>query len=368
MLPSKFQYKWIGGSDNLEGALDSTASHSAGTRHVALLDGMRGAAAMVVVLGHVGLVGLYNALPVDFFFLLSGYVIALAYEHKFATGMSFVTFAKVRIIRLYPTIFLGSSLMLGVVLLGFKHVEGDLAFVALMQFALIPVLAAGLDVFRISGVQWSLFFELVANAFHRLAFPWLSLRVLLLICAISLLALVLACFRYTTFTVGWWGENFWVGFPRVCFSYFAGVLVFRLTRGRMLPSFPGWLIMFAFIAISSMPNIPGVPVNALRLGILTVALPAIVVLAINARVSGALASLCLFLGEISYPLYATHHAVIVPAQYFTRDTTGPARILFDSATFVGTLVLAFVVSRLWDRPIRAWLWSWQRAATPNAAP
>jgi len=51
-------------------------------------------------------------LAVDFFFLLSGFVIAAAYERRLTDGMSLPAFARIRLIRLYPLILLG--LLLGV--------------------------------------------------------------------------------------------------------------------------------------------------------------------------------------------------------------------------------------------------------------
>ena len=73
-----------------------SAVSNANSAHIPLLDGLRGIAA-IVVLGHLGYGPLIShSLPVDFFFLLSGYVIARAYEHKFVTGMTFVQFSRVR--------------------------------------------------------------------------------------------------------------------------------------------------------------------------------------------------------------------------------------------------------------------------------
>ena len=174
--------------------------------------------------------------------------------------------------------------MLGVVLLGFKSVEGDLALLAVLQFALIPIFVGEMEIFRISGVQWSLFFELVANALHRLLFKWLTNTVLVLICAASLAALVYACEIYPSFTLGWGGDNAWVGLPRVGFPYFAGVLLFRLTNVRR-PAMPGWFMLLAFTAIAFVPHIPGIPTNVIRLSFLVLVYPAIVVLSLNAEAS-----------------------------------------------------------------------------------
>src|SRR5574343_2086738 len=85
-------------------------------RHFGILDGLRGVAAVMVVLFHIleTFTGGDNAkqiinhgyLAVDFFFLLSGFVIGYAYDdrwHKMTLG----GFFKRRLIRLHPMIVMG---------------------------------------------------------------------------------------------------------------------------------------------------------------------------------------------------------------------------------------------------------------------
>ena len=83
------------------------------------LDAMRGVAAVSVLLLHVSVYLGTNFAPggdlaVDFFFALSGFVIAKAYSTRILSGnLSLLGFAKTRIIRLYPLFFLGC--MFGIV-------------------------------------------------------------------------------------------------------------------------------------------------------------------------------------------------------------------------------------------------------------
>ena len=78
-----------------------------GQPHIAILDGLRGIAALAVLAHHVGLMrnqsGLFSHayLAVDFFFLLSGFVMGFAYESRMADGLSFVSFMRMRLGRLY---------------------------------------------------------------------------------------------------------------------------------------------------------------------------------------------------------------------------------------------------------------------------
>jgi peptidoglycan/LPS O-acetylase OafA/YrhL len=91
--------------------------------HYAILDGLRGIAALAVLVYHYFVFQsnpeLPNPIPyawlaVDFFFLLSGFVIASAYEARLCASMTFVDFVKIRFVRLYPMILAG-------VLLGACH-------------------------------------------------------------------------------------------------------------------------------------------------------------------------------------------------------------------------------------------------------
>ena len=87
--------------------------------HDQILDGLRGIAAIIVVVFHVfeihsggdhakQLIN-HGYLAVDFFFMLSGYVISYAYDDRWSY-MSLGHFFKRRIIRLQPMLVFGSIL------------------------------------------------------------------------------------------------------------------------------------------------------------------------------------------------------------------------------------------------------------------
>jgi hypothetical protein len=94
-------------------APDQTAT---GKEHFEVLDGLRGTAAMLVVLFHIqGITVMWDAskvilhhavLAVDFFFLLSGFVIGYAYDDRW-DRMSVRHFLTLRLIRLHPLVILG---------------------------------------------------------------------------------------------------------------------------------------------------------------------------------------------------------------------------------------------------------------------
>src|SRR5580693_5691081 len=84
--------------------------------HIATLDGLRGVAALDVMAFHGTFGTTFHQyvsrgyLAVDFFFVLSGYVIARAYEARLEAGWSKREFFRIRAIRLYPMIVIGMAL------------------------------------------------------------------------------------------------------------------------------------------------------------------------------------------------------------------------------------------------------------------
>ena len=91
--------------------------------HYELLDGLRGVAALIVVCYHIfegfsfaeitngagdGMIHILNHgyLAVDFFFLLSGFVLSYAYDGR--SEMKKTDFFKRRLIRLHPMLVMGA--------------------------------------------------------------------------------------------------------------------------------------------------------------------------------------------------------------------------------------------------------------------
>ncbi|RZK37387.1 MAG: acyltransferase, partial [Hymenobacter sp.] len=80
--------------------------------HIIALDAFRGLAAVCVVAHHIGQIsgmsiGRHGYIAVDFFFMLSGFVVSQAYERTFGGGVRAASFLWARVQRLYPTIFVG---------------------------------------------------------------------------------------------------------------------------------------------------------------------------------------------------------------------------------------------------------------------
>src|ERR1700754_1815377 len=91
------------------------------------LDAMRGVAALSVLLYHWRpqlpwiLFG-SGYLAVDLFFLLSGFIIAHAYDEKLAKGLGFLDFLALRLMRLCPMLAFGTAI--GFALLAVQSLHG----------------------------------------------------------------------------------------------------------------------------------------------------------------------------------------------------------------------------------------------------
>ena len=107
-----------------------------------LLDGMRGIAAIAVMMHHLehafghGGPFIRSYLFVDFFFLLSGFVLTLAAEERMNSGWGTMGFMRARIRRLWPTVAIGACL--GAVQAGLAGQTQDLALLLLLALLFIP--------------------------------------------------------------------------------------------------------------------------------------------------------------------------------------------------------------------------------------
>lgn len=163
---------------------------------------MRGVAALAVLVFHrrellpTDLLG-HGYLGVDFFFILSGFVIGYAYEKRLLEGRRpFLRFAATRFIRLMPLLALGVAVGLVVAIINALEAHwrgGVVRAIASVPLAIIPLPSPILRLpWLLDGPSWSLFFELAANFAFALAVPWLSrwrLPFALAVAAIPLIAI-----------------------------------------------------------------------------------------------------------------------------------------------------------------------------------
>lgn len=273
------------------------------------LDALRGIAAASVLGFHIAAntVGQGSTdayLGVDFFFLLSGFVMARTYETKLSEGMSPAHFLALRYARLWPVMACSMALGVPFVFGAFGFNWGTIVAVAL-NFALLPSFSNGCA-FITNFPAWSIFFELAANLFHGLVI-W-RVRTRLLLFAVAALLAIFAAHGLgdRPLNVGMDSGNFLAGFRRVLLTYLLGVWLYR-SFGETPPiKVPAWLalglmpaIFFATWAFNANPGVLDL-IFAVLVG------PVVLLGGLTLKPGPAL----LWLGRISFPLYAVHSPII----------------------------------------------------------
>jgi peptidoglycan/LPS O-acetylase OafA/YrhL len=338
-------------------------------QHFLALDGLRGVAALTVMVMHRGrwfyapggFVG-HAYLAVDFFFLLSGFVVAFAYEDRLRSGMTFGKFTRLRLVRLYPLIFLGMMIggLWAMAQFAFDlpgtRATGNLNIGLLKSLLLIPAGRNPAGIFPLNGPAWSLFFEIAINLVYAATLRWMRLRWLVAVVAAS--ALALAWFAWSgTVDVGPTPRTFLGGFPRTAFGFYGGVLLYRLMRMHRLPTFgaPVWGLAVALLIVFTTPLL-GKLNGLFDLACLLVVFPTILSLGAHAAASPWQDRFNRVSGALSYPVYVLHYPLYMvfgglALQWHWR-LAAPWQGL-ASAAFV--LTLAGAALKFYDEPLRAWL-------------
>lgn len=354
--------------------------------HYDILDGLRGVAAIMVVWFHIfeayangrqyAPIG-HGYLAVDFFFILSGFVIGYAYDDRWKT-MKTVDFLKRRLIRLQPMVVIGA--VIGGAMFYFQDYSGwnDVSqvtilalFVATLLNALLIPVTPGLEIrglgemYPLNGPSWSLFFEYIGNILYALFIRKFSTT------ALSILVAFAGCGLASFAIFGPYGDlcvgfqiseiEFTGGFLRLMFSFSAGLLLFRLFKPiKIRGAF--WLCSLAVIALLTVPRIGGEEhlwANGLYEAICIILLfPLVVYLGASGKTTDKITTrLCKFLGDISYPLYMVHYPFIylyyawVKNEGLTFEQSLPGAL----AVVVGSIVLAYLCLKLYDIPVRKYL-------------
>lgn len=368
-------------------AATSTDATAPAKGHYVILDGLRGVAALMVVVFH--LFEAYSGgsphkqiinhgyLAVDFFFLLSGFVVAYAYDDRWG-GMTQWQFYKRRLVRLQPMIIVGG--LIGAALLGLQHWSLFPKLEAVTVWQVIGVMLLGAlmipmtpsaeirgwgEIYPLNGPQWSLFYEYVANILYAVGLRKLPIRWLGALVAVSALALVgLLVLGPRGDAIGGWALNasgVHIGLTRVMFPFFAGVLLMRL--GKRIKVRHGFAVCsLLLIAALSLPRFGGPErlwVNGLYEAACVILLfPLIVAIGAGEKdVDGPSLRIARFFGDLSYPLYITHYPLIYIYTGWVVDKKIPAAqgALVGAGVFVAAVAIAWACLKLYDEPARRWL-------------
>lgn len=364
--------------------------------HYALLDALRGAAALMVVWYHFfegfafaegTAITTFNHghLGVDLFFMLSGFVISYAYDDRWNSAHNRLTlkeFFKRRLIRLHPMLIMGAMIGLITFLLqGGVKWDGTptpiswsvVALVLTMLF--IPAypgapydLRGNGEMYSLNGPSWSLFFEYIGNILYALIIRRLSNRAL----AVLTTALGVAwCWFATTdvsgydmIGIGWTLDtaNFFGGLLRMMFPFSLGMLLARNFKPVKIKGifWIAWAILFTLFSVPAFAKCGAVSINGLyEFACVLFVFPAIVWLTASGEATGkASSAFCKFLGDISYPLYIVHYPVmylfyawLIENKHYSLGETWPVVIM----VFAINISLAYACLKLYDEPVRRWL-------------
>lgn len=362
--------------------------------HYVLLDGLRGVAALLVVWYHIfegfqfasgkaTIDGInHGYLAVDFFFILSGFVIGYAYDDRLGKSLTVASFFRRRLIRLHPMVMMGALIgFISFAFTGFERWDGTSAGVG---HSLLALVAAWLmlpalpgmprevrgngEMFPLNGPCWSLFFEYIGNVLYALLIHRLGTKMLAALCAA--LSCALAWFAitdqsgYGSIGVGWTVDsvNMLGGSLRMLCPFTIGMLMSRVFKPLKVRGI-FWICAMMLVMLFHVPNIVGgepwswngVFESVCIIGIF----PVIVWMAASGKTTDTMSThICTFLGDISFPLYIVHYPLmyafyrwLIHTKQYTLAETWPMALF----VVVGSVLLAWACLKLYDVPVRKWL-------------
>ncbi|MBT1702544.1 acyltransferase family protein [Chryseosolibacter indicus] len=338
--------------------------------HFEILDGLRGVAALAVVIFHFmewvfpdfskNFIA-HGFLAVDFFFCLSGFVIGYAYDGRLPK-IGLGEFFKLRLIRLHPLVVLGSVVgLLGFLFDPFALSSAyDIRALALLFVCSVFLIPLPLmeerffNLFALNAPAWSLFWEYVANVFYALVLYKVRNRSLAVLTMLAAVGICIVSYRTGNLLGGWSKDNFLDGGARVACSFLAGLFLYRsnwIIKNNLGFAGLSILLFFAFI-------MPWSDWNWLTETLVVLFyFPLMVSLGAGSILSPRLKKVCQFSGNISYPLYMTHYAAIwIFGSYFTSKKPLTNELVFIVILGVVFLIVAaYAAMVFYDVPVRRYL-------------
>ena len=369
-----------------------------------ILDALRGVAALMVVLFHIfetyskgpafQIIN-HGYLAVDFFFVLSGFVIGYAYDDRW-DKMTTWGFFKRRLTRLHPMVIVGT--LIGAALFFFSgtafpdtlNVEGwKFALCLVMGLLMIPC-GKGLDIRgwgetnSFNGPAWTLTLEYIGNilyAFVLRHLPKAALALLCVVCAFFTLDLTLGwnVFRLLPEpqynVIGGWSltpDQIYIGFTRLLYPFLCGLLISRILPSRRSKDNPSgspihlkggfWWCSLAIVIILAIPCIGGrqcVADGIYQALSILVLFPVIVLAGAGSQTTDAKSTAaCKWLGDISYPIYITHYPLMYMQMNWVAEHSGAPlwqHIIVSAGIFFLSIIMAWCLLKIYDIPVREWL-------------
>ena len=363
----------------------SAAAYADTKPHYEILDGLRGVAALVVVWFHIfeahatshfDQVVNHGYLAVDFFFILSGFVIGYAYDDRWSK-MGTWEFFKRRLIRLHPMVIFGSLFggamfyLQGCEVMQVSQIALSTLIISTLLSALMIPLTPSADIrgfnemYPLNGPAWSLLFEYIGNILYAFILRKLPTRILAIVVGIS--AVGLAGYAFTDIfgdlNAGYamTARDFPGGVWRLLFSFAAGLLLARIFKPKKVKG-AFWICAAAIIILALTPRIgneESLAWNALYDCVCAIVIfPLLVWMGASGKISSPTSGkICKFLGDISYPLYMIHYPFIYLYYAWVRNkpATFSQSLPEALALFFGSILLAWMVLKIYDIPVRRYL-------------
>lgn len=371
----------------------------------AILDGLRGVAALVVILFHgfetyIPFFGTqhinHGYLAVDFFFVLSGFVIGYAYDDRW-DRMSTWNFFKRRLIRLHPMVVAGT--LFGACLFFFGEsdyfsliggTEPWKFFLCIVLGLLMIPAGTGLDIRgwgetnSLNGPNWSLTFEYIGNILYAFVLRRLPTVVLGMLCVASAFLTMNLALGWDVFgffaqpkydVIGGWSitpDQMYVGFSRLLYPFLCGLLISRLLPKFITKENPSgsplgirggfWWASLLLVVLFAVPQIGGkscVADGMYQVFAIVVMFPVIVLIGAGSKTTDKRsAKWCETLGNLSYPLYITHFPLMYMQMAWVsshKDSPVWHHVVLNLGILLVAIGIAWAFLKLYDEPVRAWL-------------
>lgn len=371
----------------------------------AILDGLRGVAALVVILFHgfetyIPFFGTqhinHGYLAVDFFFVLSGFVIGYAYDDRW-DRMSTWSFFKRRLIRLHPMVVAGT--LFGACLFFFGEsdyfsliggTEPWKFFLCIVLGQLMIPAGTGLDIRgwgetnSLNGPNWSLTFEYIGNILYAFVLRRLPTVVLGMLCVASAFLTMNLALGWDVFgffaqpkydVIGGWSitpDQMYVGFSRLLYPFLCGLLISRLLPKFITKENPSgsplgirggfWWASLLLVVLFAVPQIGGkscVADGLYQVFAIVVMFPVIVLIGAGSKTTDKRsAKWCETLGNLSYPLYITHFPLMYMQMAWVsshKDSPVWHHVVLNLGILLVAIGIAWAFLKLYDEPVRAWL-------------
>lgn len=333
------------------------------TRHYLALDGLRGIAALAVVLLHTTE---YFRLPVqpghaylavDFFFMLSGFVIAHAYESRLSLGMGVGRFLAVRLIRLQPLALLGVALGTSAYLLNGGPRVTSVLLAAAANALLLPspfLLSLRPWAFPLDTPLWSLAFEIWINLLYAVSFRILTRRTLGFGLALGAGLVLAVSLAHGGLNVGFAWRDFQLGSVRVLYPFVMGVMLSRYTHTGAGGATWAHALCVPLLLILFAPAFGGGWYDAV---VVLLLFPALLLAAARAPASKHLDPIWQRLGLLSYPIYVLNYPFVVVVSNLLKSAHASLGACWVGAmaTILLVVVFAALAERFYDAPVRAWV-------------